>query len=111
VGRFGAGQIDLVLRIDYCGGDEVDHVSVIGRDASWTSQRVEFQRTATCVHADIPVTRTVARAVRALADNQASLRVEGPRGYDVIAIDEEAQRVLRIALDARDARETLDSVR
>jgi len=63
------------------------------------------------VRADIPLTRTVARAAHALADGQASLRIEGPRGYDAIAIDEGAQRLLRIALDVRDTRDALDAAR
>jgi hypothetical protein len=111
VGRFGAGQIDLALRVEYCGDDQVDHVTVLGQDARWDSQRLEFQRDGACVRADIPLTRTVARAAHALADGQGSLRVEGPRGYDVIAADEGAQRLLRIALDVRDTRDALDAAR
>ena len=111
VGRFGAGQIDLVLRVDYCGDDPVDHVTVLGQDTRWQSQRLELVRDGACVRADVPLTRTVARAAHELADGQASLRVEGPRGYDAIAIDEGAQRLLRIALDVRDTRDALDAAR
>jgi len=109
VGRFGADGLDLALRVDYCGNEVIDHVAVTG---GWASQRLDLVRGHDgCVHSDIPLTRTVARAAHALADGQASLRVEGPRGYDVIAIDDDTQRLLRIALDVRDTRDALDTVR
>ena len=98
-------QIDVALRVTYCGAvTDLDHVVLIASDTRWTSQRLELVRDAdNCLSADIAVTRAVERTARALTDAPASLRFEGARGYDTVALDEDALRVLRIALDSLDA--------
>jgi len=98
VGTLAARDVDVALRVTYCGGvADVDHV-VLGQ---WTSQRLELLKDGDgCVYGDIAMTRPFARVLRGLLDGPASVRIEGARGYDVIALDDDALRVLRIGLDA-----------
>jgi hypothetical protein len=98
VGTLAARDVDVALRVTYCGAvGDVDHV-VLGQ---WTSQRLELLKDGDgCVYGDIAMTRPFARVLRGLVDGPASVRIEGAHGYDVVALDDDALRVLRIGLDA-----------
>jgi hypothetical protein len=105
VGALEDAACELALRAaDHGEPIGADRIALIAGGLRWTSPRLDFERTGDDEVVTIPLTRAMVREIRGVLDGRdPTLRFEGARGRDEIAIGEDARGDLRAMLDALDA--------
>jgi hypothetical protein len=96
----GAG---LVLRVTSCNAQgSYERVSVVGREISWTSPRLEVRRDANhCDIAELPFTRALAKVIASATESESVLRFDG--AGNELPITAQVRDELRSVLAAIDA--------
>jgi hypothetical protein len=99
-------EVALRATVHADSGEPIDaeRITLIADGVRWSSPRIDVERDDGWAIAMLPLTRSLARAVRRAADaRDAVVRFEGARDYEDVVVTDEMKQDLRIMLDALDA--------